>query len=226
MATDRHRMAVARVRSATLDRSPVGSHVDDSPEQVVVPAPLADAMRALLTGAEPVRFTVTGSRVTLEAGDRQTAGQCLPHDFPDHRRLVRLPPGRRLVRLPPGRRLVRLPPGRRLVRLPPGRRVLVDTAEFRQALKPRPPGRDARAGRRLLRHQPARGDGRRDVTVCEEAGGDGGRVAVGRGWLLPALAAGARETLVPEFGRPTAPLVVRRPDDDTFSLLMPVRWDD
>lgn len=56
--------------------------------------------------------------------------------------------------------------------------------------------------------------------------GDGGRVAVNRAFLLDALDAGARDRLVLELGAPTAPVAVRRPDDeDTFSLLMPVRLD-
>ncbi|MDQ0846489.1 hypothetical protein QFZ68_006169 [Streptomyces sp. V1I6] len=47
-------------------------------------------MRALMPVEGPVELTVDGDRVTLETGDRQVAGQCLDHDFPDYRRLVRL----------------------------------------------------------------------------------------------------------------------------------------
>ncbi|MGW7194384.1 DNA polymerase III subunit beta family protein, partial [Streptomyces sp. NPDC054838] len=86
VATDRYRMAVARVGAAGYG----GARV-----QVIVPSPLADAMRALLGGEASVRLTVDGDRVSLEAGDRQAAGPCLDHDFPDYRRLVRLPAGRR-----------------------------------------------------------------------------------------------------------------------------------
>ncbi|MBW5480717.1 MerR family transcriptional regulator [Streptomyces bambusae] len=86
VATDRYRMAVAQTEAA--------GH-DGPRTQVVVPAPLADAMRALLAGAGTARLTVDGDRVVLEAGDRQTAGTCPGHDFPDHRRLLALPEGRR-----------------------------------------------------------------------------------------------------------------------------------
>ncbi|MFU0242944.1 DNA polymerase III subunit beta, partial [Streptomyces scabiei] len=70
------------------------------------------------------------------------------------------------------------------------------------------------------------------VTVCGDGDGDldgsADRVGVDRGFLLDALAAAGRDRLVLEFGAaPTAPLAIRRTDDeDTFSLLMPVRLDD
>lgn len=205
VATDRYRMAVAQARAT--------GH-DGAREQVIVPAPLADAMRALLSGEdgdEPVRLSVDGDRATLEAGDRQAAGQCLDHDFPDYRRLVRLPAGRRAV---------------------------VDVPAFREALETGPvrtsetPGPDGTpCGLSVLK--PA-ADG--TVTVCadgeeggggEEGGADRDYVAVNREFLLDALAAGARDRLVLEFGAPTAPLAVRRPDaEDTFSLLMPVRLEN
>jgi DNA polymerase III sliding clamp (beta) subunit (PCNA family) len=42
-------------------------------------------------------------------------------------------------------------------------------------------------------------------------------------FLLHALTAGAWDELILELGAPTAPLAIRRPDDEgTFSLLMPV----
>ena len=51
-------------------------------------------------------------------------------------------------------------------------------------------------------------------------------VAVNREFLLHALTAGARDELLLEVGAPTAPLAIRRPDDEhTFSLLMPVRLE-
>jgi hypothetical protein len=90
VATDRYRMAVARAGTAGHG----GPRV-----QVIVPVPLADAVRALLAGEEPVQLTVDGDRVTLEIGDGggQAAGQCLDHEFPDYRRLVHLPAGRRVL---------------------------------------------------------------------------------------------------------------------------------
>lgn len=198
VATDRYRMAVARTRTSGHG----GPRV-----QAIVPAPLADAMRALLGGGAAVSLCVDGDRVTLESGDRQAAGRSLDHDFPDYRRLVRLPEGRR---------------------------CLVDVPALRDAVETGP----VRAGQ--VREQDGRpydlsvlevaADG--GVRVCEhgDEGGEGhdGRdhVAVNRAYLLNALAAGARERLVLEIGAPTAPLVIRRPDDeDTFSLLMPVRLD-
>jgi DNA-binding transcriptional MerR regulator len=193
VATDRYRMAVARAGTAGHG----GPRV-----QVIVPVPLVDAMRALLNGEAPVQLTVEGDRVTLEAGDRQVAGRCLDHDFPDYRRLVRLPAGRR---------------------------ALVDVTAFRKALETGP----VRAGE--VRKQDgvacdlsvlkATADGA--VAVCEDGDDDESQVAVNREFLLHALDAGARERLILELGAPTAPIVIRRPDDeDTYSLLMPVRLDN
>ncbi|CAM5240322.1 MerR family transcriptional regulator OS=Streptomyces tendae OX=1932 GN=GUR47_29465 PE=3 SV=1 [Streptomyces tendae] len=206
VATDRYRMAVARTDAVRHG---------ESREHVIVPAPLVDAMRALLTDDEPARFAVEGDRVTLETGERQASGQRLAHDFPDYRRLVQLPPGRRVV---------------------------VDVPALRQALETGPvrvteerePGRSARDVSVLTTVD----DG--TVTVCGDGDGHGGRsgdgdgqghgdrVGVDRGFLLDALAAADRDRLVLEFrAAPTAPLAIRRTDDEgTFSLLMPVRLDD
>ncbi|HEX5567388.1 MAG TPA: DNA polymerase III subunit beta, partial [Streptomyces sp.] len=150
----------------------------------------------------------------LEAGDRQTAGRCLGHEFPDYRRLVRLPAGRR---------------------------VTVDAPALAEAVRSGP----VRASE--VREQDGvafdvsvlavTGDGA--VTVAGYGDEDGGgygdgerdgagpvRVAVNREFLLHALSAGGRDRLVLEFGGPTAPVAVRRPDDEgTFSLLMPVRLE-
>ncbi|MBB4899824.1 DNA polymerase III subunit beta family protein [Streptomyces griseomycini] len=193
VATDRYRMAVAR----TAATGHVGPRV-----QVAVPLPLVDAMRALLDGDGPVRLTVDGDRVALEAGDRRAAGRCLGQDFPDYRRLVRLPAGRR---------------------------VLVEVPVFREAVLAGP----VRAGEvRTEDGVPC------DLSVLKVADGgspvlaeegDDGQdlVAVNRAFLLDALAAGGRDRLVLEIGAPTAPLAIRRPDDeDAFSLLMPVRLED
>ncbi|CAM5603375.1 MerR family transcriptional regulator [Streptomyces violaceorubidus] len=198
VATDRYRMAVARTDAVRHG---------ESREHVIVPAPLVDAMRALLTDDEPARFAVEGDRVTLETGERQASGQRLAHDFPDYRRLVQLPPGRRVV---------------------------VDVPALRQALETGPvrvteerePGRSARDVSVLTTVD----DG--TVTVCGDGDGHGGRsgdgdgqghgdrVGVDRGFLLDALAAADRDRLVLEFGAaPTAPLAIRRTDDEgTFSL--------
>lgn len=188
VATDRYRMAVAQAGAAGHD----GSRV-----QVIVPAPLVDAMRALSDGEGSVRLCVDGGRVTLEAGDRQAAGQCLDHDFPDYRRL--------------------LPAAG-------GRRALVEVAAFRKALETGPV-RAAEAGAPELSVLRVEDGG--TVTLCADGDDDPNRVAVNREFLLDALAAGARDRLFLELGAPTTPIAIRRPDDeDAFSVLMPVRMED
>ncbi|MFK0104996.1 MerR family DNA-binding transcriptional regulator [Streptomyces sp. NPDC091217] len=188
VATDRYRMAVARADVAGHD----GSRV-----QVIVPTPLADAMRALSDGEGPARLSVDGDRVTLEAGDRQAAGRCLGHDFPDYRRLLPRPGGRRAV---------------------------VEVAAFRQALETGPV-RSGEAGEPDLSVLRVEDGGA--VALCADVDEDPNRVAVNREFLLAALAAGARDRLILEFGAPTAPIAIRRPDDEgAFSLLMPVRLEN
>ncbi|MEU2598290.1 MerR family transcriptional regulator [Streptomyces hirsutus] len=200
VATDRYRLAVARV--------PVTGH-GGSRVQVVVPLPLVDAMRALAGGPEPVRLFVDGDRVTLETGGgRQVAGRSLDHDFPDYLRLISLPAGRRAV---------------------------VDVAAFRKAVQEGPvrTGEVREEDGAVFDVSVIGADADGTVRVRDDGtdggggvSGDGGRVAVNRAFLLDALDAGARDRLVLELGAPTAPVAVRRPDDeDTFSLLMPVRLD-
>jgi len=193
VATDRYRMAVARAR-ATGHGGPR--------TQVIVPLPLADAMRALLTGHGPVHLAVDGDRVTLETRDRQTAGQSLGHEFPDYRRLIQLPAGRR---------------------------AHIDTATFRAAVEngtvraseTREPDGEPR-DLSVLR-VPENGT----VVVCDDGDDEQDNVAVNREFLLHALTAGARDELALELGAPTAPLAIRRPDDEgAFSLLMPVRLEN
>ncbi|MGW2958132.1 DNA polymerase III subunit beta family protein [Streptomyces sp. NPDC001220] len=193
VATDRYRMALARVGVAGHE----GGRV-----QVIVPAPLADAMRALLDGEGPARLSLDGDRVTLEAGDRQAAGRCLDHDFPDYRRLLPRAGGRRTV---------------------------VEVAAFRHALETGPV-RSGEAGAPDLSVLRVADGGA--VVLCADADGadvdeDPNRVAVNREFLLAALVAGARDRLILEFGAPTAPITIRRPDDEgAFSLLMPVRLEN
>ncbi|WP_317442667.1 MerR family transcriptional regulator [Streptomyces collinus] len=188
VATDRYRMAVAHAGVTEHD----GSRV-----QIIVPSPLVDAMRALLDGEGPVRLSVDGDRVTLEVGDRQAAGQCLDHDFPDYRRLLPKAGGRRAV---------------------------VEVAAFRKDLETGPV-RSEGAGSPDLSVLSVRDGG--TVTLCADGDADPNRVAVNRDFLLDALAAGGRDRLVLELDTPTVPIAVRRPDDEgTFSILMPVRLED
>ncbi|WP_328551666.1 DNA polymerase III subunit beta family protein [Streptomyces sp. NBC_00358] len=193
VATDRYRMAVARTGTGR----PADSRV-----QVIVPSPLVDAMRALVGGEESVHLDVDGDRVTLEAGDRQTAGQCLDHEFPDYRRLIRLPAGRR---------------------------ALVDVATFQKAVETGPVrteearGQDDTAPDLTMLGVTADGT----VVIGEDGDDDADQVAVNREFLLHALAAGARDRLILEIGAPTVPIAIRRPDDeDTFSMLMSVRLEN
>ncbi|MEV8036272.1 MerR family transcriptional regulator [Streptomyces sp. NPDC086182] len=193
VATDRYRMAVARAATSGHAETRV---------QIIVPSPLADAMRALLGGEESVRIAVDGDRVTLETGDRQTAGQCLGHDFPDYRRLVNLPAGQR---------------------------ALVDVATFQEAVETGPvrtrevSGPDETAADLSLLKVTADGA----VTIGVDGDDDQSLVAVNREFLLHALAAGARDRLILEIGAPAAPIAIRRPDDeDTFSILMPFRLEN
>ncbi|MEW1639241.1 MerR family transcriptional regulator [Streptomyces sp. NPDC093801] len=190
VATDRYRMAVAEVHT---------SGHEGPRTQVVVPSPLADAMRALLVDGTTALLTVDGDRVALEAGDRQSAGRCPDHDFPDYRRLVRLPQGRR---------------------------ALVDVPAFRAALEDGPftagEGRDGSACDLSLLTV---ADG--EAVLCEDGDGNPDRVAVNRAYLLEALAAAAADRLLLELGVPTTPVALRHPDTGTaVSLLMPVRLED
>ncbi|GAA4809092.1 MerR family DNA-binding transcriptional regulator [Streptomyces ziwulingensis] len=193
VATDRYRMAVAAVRTT--------GH-DGPRTQVTVALPLADAMRALLTGQESVQLGVDGDRVTLESGDRQTSGRSIGHEFPDYRRLVHLPAGRR---------------------------VRVGTAAFRRALEAGPvrAGETREPGGEPYDLSVLRVAADGTVIVCADGDDDQHHVAVNREFLVHALTAGARDELILELGAPTAPLAIRRPDDErTFSLLMPVRLED
>lgn len=195
VATDRYRMAVAQAQVAGHGEGRV---------QVVVPTALVDAMRALLDGEGTAHLAVDGDRVTLEAGDRQAAGRCLDHDFPDYRRL--------------------LPTA-------DGRRALVDVAAFRQALETGPV-RSGEAGAHDLSVLRVEDDG--TVVLCADNDVDGSgtshRVGVNRAFLLDALdalAVGTWDRLALELGAPTAPIAIRRPDDESaFSVLMPVRLED
>lgn len=64
------------------------------------------------------------------------------------------------------------------------------------------------------------------MSLCGDDDDDPANVGLNRAFLLDALAARARDRLILELGAPKAPVVIRRPDDEeSFSLLMPVRLD-
>ena len=196
VATDRYRMAVAR--AATTGHG--GPRV-----QVTVPAALVDAMRALLTDDEAsVQLTVDGDRLTLEVADRHASGLVSDHEFPDYRRLVRLPAGRRIV-----------------VDAPTVRKIVEEGAVRAGEVREQDGASFDLSVLRVAEDS--------TLSVCSGDDGDSdeaSRVAVNRRFLLDALAAVARDELVFEFGAPHAPLAIRRTDsDDTYSLLMPVRQE-
>ncbi|MDI5962542.1 DNA polymerase III subunit beta family protein [Streptantibioticus silvisoli] len=188
VASDRYRLAVAAVPTAGPARCPV---------RAVVPAPLADAARALLTGDEPVRLVLAGGRVEIGAGGRQVTGECLDQEFPDYRRLVAVPQGRRLA---------------------------VATAALRADAEAHPVDGDEPG--RPLTVLAVGADGTLQVCPDGDPSscGAGERVAVNREFLCQALDAAGADRLVLEYGGPTAPLVLR-PAGATgrLSLLMPVR---
>jgi DNA-binding transcriptional MerR regulator len=80
VATDRYRLAVARV--------PV-EHAYAA-LSVIVPTALADDIRALLDGADQVEVSFDDDRISAEAAGRKATGVRLDHDYPDYRRLTRL----------------------------------------------------------------------------------------------------------------------------------------
>ena len=192
VSTDRYRMAVARAgTTGTLEER----------MQAIVPAPLVDAMRALLSGEGSAQLIVEAGTVTLETGTGRTSGPCIDHEFPDYRRLVRLPEGRRVpVEVAALREAVTRGPVRRNeVREPD------DTAYEISVLVVTPDG---------------------EVRVVEDPADGQNHIAVNRAFLLDALTAGTCDRLLLEVAGPVAPLAIRRPDTGhSFSLLMPVRLE-
>ncbi|MFE9484038.1 MerR family transcriptional regulator [Streptomyces spororaveus] len=188
VATDRYRMAVARASTAGHG----GERV-----QLAVPAPLADAMRAVLTDDSPARLTVDGDRVELETHGRRVAGQGLGEEFPDYRRLTRLPEGRRIpLDVPALRKALGGQDGERCAL------VLTDTVTVADEAS----------------------DAASDAGSGSGYGVDGDRVGVNPDFLLDALAVG--DDMLLEYVGPKAPLVLLRSDtEDAFSLLMPCTLD-
>lgn len=199
VATDRYRMALSAPTAAALDGPPV---------QVTVPAALVDAMRALLGGRDgtTAELTFDGGRITLEVDGSQASGRRLDHDFPDYRRLIRLPAGRRVP-----------------VNAPALRNALLESESLSRR-------REQDGGSYELSVLSVQ-DGTVSVVPqarVESAGPETATVvAVNREFLLEALIVGGNDQLVLELGGPIAPLAIRLPQEGTaFSLLMPVRLTD
>ncbi|MDG4799355.1 MerR family transcriptional regulator [Micromonospora sp. WMMD980] len=195
-ATDRHRLAVARV-DATVDGPPVGA---------LLPVAAVDELRALLdTDVPTVDAVVAAGRVTFSVAGRTLAVTALPYDFPDYRRLLRAQVGDApAYRIPVDGAALRAALTADGVRV--CHRTHGGVAHEVVAL-----GLDGRGELRLV--DPAAVDGT----------DDGLRVGVNREYLLDALDAGGSQ-LVLELDGPITPLAVRRADDaHAFSILMPVR---
>ncbi|MEU7172858.1 MerR family transcriptional regulator [Micromonospora tulbaghiae] len=220
VATDRHRLAVARV-AGTVDGPPVSA---------LLPVAQVDELRALLDaeGAGTVEVVVAADRVTVTAAGRPVTAEPLPYDFPDYRRLLRA----QLGDVP----AYRIPFDGAALRaaltadgVPVCHRAHEGVEHEVVAL-----GLDGRGELRLVDPNAVVGAG--GAAGAGGAGGAGGadgaagaggpdalRVAVNREYLLDALGSGDGQ-LVLELDGPIAPLAVRRADDaDAFSVLMPVR---
>jgi DNA polymerase III sliding clamp (beta) subunit (PCNA family) len=189
VATDRYRLAVATAAAQDL----VGPEAS-----VIVPAPLVDQIRALLSPEGAATLTIEGDRISAQAGGRQATGQRLDHDFPDYRRLLRDGGAHRVtVEVAALRDAVTSGATRSMIREHDGAQydVTVLTVDSDGAL-----------------------------VVGTDHCAEGLRVGVNREFLLQALAATARDQLVLELDGPITPLAIRVPDrEHPFSLLMPTR---
>ncbi len=220
IATDRHRLAVARV-AGTVDGPPVSA---------LLPVAPVDELRALLDaeGAGTAEVVVAADRVTVTVAGRPVTAEPLPYDFPDYRRLLRA----QLGDVP----AYRIPFDGAALRaaltadgVPVCHRAHEGVEHEVVAL-----GLDGRGELRLVDPNAVVGAGGAagaggggGADGAGGAGGPGGpdalRVAVNREYLLDALGSGDGQ-LVLELDGPIAPLAVRRADDaDAFSVLMPVR---
>ncbi|MFI1652697.1 MerR family transcriptional regulator [Streptomyces avidinii] len=186
VATDRYRMAVAC--------APTEGHAGER-VRTTVPTPLADAMRALLTDGCEAVLTVDGDAVELETQGRRVAGQGLGEEFPDYRRLTRLPEGRRItLDVPALRRALAGQDGERCAL------VLTDTVTVAAA------------------------DDSDGIGAAEGVGAAGDRVGVNPAFLLDALAAG-EEMQLEYVGPRAPLVLLRPGTEDAFSLLMPCTLD-
>ena len=213
VATDRHRLAVARV-AGTVDGPPVSA---------LLPVAAVDELRALLSlpdpddslsglggsvsgldGSDVVEVVVAPGQVTVTVAGGPLTAVPLPYDFPDYRRLLRAQLGD-----------------------VPTYRIPVDGAALRAALTADGVPVCHRAHEGVEHEVVALGlDGRGELRLVDPtsaAGADALRVGLNREYLLDALGSGDGQ-LVLELDGPIAPLAVRRADDaHAFSVLMPVR---
>ncbi|MDT0265126.1 MerR family transcriptional regulator [Streptomyces sp. DSM 44915] len=199
VATDRFRLALAGVPATGAGDAAVPAG------RALVPAPLVDAMRALLTDASRARLTLGGAEVALDVAGRVASGPTLDHEYPDYRRLVRLPAGRR---------------------------VTVDQVALRAELAAGPvraePGAADGARHHVSVLAVTEDGGLRPVDGPAIPGQQ--RIGVNRDFLGEALAALATDRVEIEVGDPVAPLAIRPAAGpgaaDRLTLLMPVRLDD
>jgi DNA polymerase III subunit beta len=190
VTTDRYRLAVART----------AADVEGPPVRLVIPLSLADAARALLTGADVATLDLDGERVAVGAGGRRAEDAPLDADFPDHRRLLH--------------------------DAGDPERVTVDVAALRAAIAAAPPLWREHDGTSypisILTVDPA--GGVRLAAEAEWTADAEAHVAVNREFLLEALDAGGAGQLVLELDGPIKPLAIRAPGEaHRFSVLMPVR---
>ncbi|TDC73592.1 MerR family transcriptional regulator [Micromonospora sp. KC606] len=206
VATDRHRLAVARATGA----------VDGPVARALLPVVVVDALRLLL-GAGPApagsaaggapdagtaTVTLTGTQVAVAVGGREVAAPTMPDDFPDYRRLLHPVTGE-----------------------PRAHRYPVDAAALRAVLRaPDLPTVRREHDGRAYAVTVLGADDRGLRVVGPDESTAGLRVGVDGRYLLDALDAAGDGQLVLELDGPIAPLAIRRRDDeDAFSILMPIR---
>ncbi|WP_091614722.1 MerR family transcriptional regulator [Micromonospora mirobrigensis] len=193
-ATDRHRLAIARV----------GAEVTGPPVRFLVPVAAVDELRALLDVEGPrARLTVTPDGLTAEVAGCEVRAVPLPYDFPDLHRLLR-----EVVSAVPAHRVPLDVAALRAALTAPDVPVQVREHE----------------GNPYEVTVLGLADGGLRVLAGDDPDPGVLRVGVNRHYLLDALDAGGPGQLVLELDGPIAPLAVRRPGDgDAFSILMPIR---
>jgi DNA polymerase-3 subunit beta len=190
VATDRYRLAVASAPAT----------VTGPPASFAVPAGLLDSVLPLLDGGRASDATASialdGREVTAGTAAGAVTGVTASDDFPDYRRLTRIPASRRAV-----------------VDVPALCAALAG-AEARTVQREQ----DGEPYELAVLTIGERGE----LTVGD--GDPGERIGVNREFLLQALTASDQDQLVLELDGPVQPLALRIPGNDrAFSLLMPAR---